>query len=53
MIKREKIQKVKILPCDIPTEMPEIVEATPVVEADLPDEFSFDIDYALKAKQDL
>ena len=53
MIRREKIQKVKILPCDMPTERPEIVEAAPVVEADLPDEFSFDIDYARKAKQDL
>lgn len=53
MIRREKIQKVKILPCDMPTERPEIVEVAPVVEADLPDEFSFDIDYARKAKQDL
>lgn len=53
LMKREKIRKVRLLPCDIPTEMPEIVEAAPVVEADLPDEFSFDIDYARKAKQDL
>lgn len=53
MIRREKIQKVKLLPCDMPTDKAEVVEAAPVIPAEDPDEFEFDIDYAQKAKQDL
>lgn len=55
MIRREKIQKVKILPCDMPTDKVEVVEAGPIIPAEDPDEFEFefDIDYAQKAKQDL
>lgn len=53
MIRREKIQKVKILPCDMPTDKVEVVEAAPIASAEDPDEFGFDVDYALKAKQDL
>ena len=53
MIRREKIQKVKILPCDMPTDKAEVVEAGPIIPAEDPDEFEFDIDYAQKAKQDL
>ena len=54
MIRREKIQKVKILPCDMPTDKVEVV-AGPSIPAEDPDEFEFefDIDYAQKAKQDL
>lgn len=53
MIKREKIQKVRILPYDISTEKAEIVEIASATPIDDPDEFSFDIDYAQRAKQDL
>lgn len=53
MIRREKIQKVKLLPCDMPTDKAEVVEAGPIIPAEDPDEFEFDIDYAQKAKQDL
>ncbi|MEG1405161.1 MAG: hypothetical protein RSC34_00920 [Alistipes sp.] len=53
MIKKEAIGKVAILPHDVPDDMGVVVEATPAVIADNIDDFSFDIDYASMAKQDL
>lgn len=53
MIRREKIKKVQILPCDLPTERAEVVEAPPSVLPEEPDDFDLGIDYAAKAKEDL
>jgi hypothetical protein len=60
LMKREKIQKVRILPRDLPTDPTDPVETVETVEtaavssaAEPLDDFSFDTDYAALAKQDL
>lgn len=53
MIRREKIKKVQILPCDLPAERAEVVETPPTVLPEESDDFDMGIDYAAKAKEDL
>lgn len=53
MIRREKIKKVQILPCDLTAERAEVVDPAPAVPAEVLDDFDMEIDYAAKAKEDL
>lgn len=53
MMRRDKIKKVQILPCDLPAERAEVVEEPPSVLPEESDDFDLGIDYAAKAKEDL
>ena len=55
LMRREKIQKVRILPRDLPTDDAEPIETVALPpEAEEPiDDFGFDTDYAALAKQEL
>ena len=53
MIKKEAITKVAILPRDVPDDDAEVVELAPVATTPELEEYSFDLDYASMAKDDL